>query len=748
MARDLNFLLGRGERLAREVHVKPGGGTKNPPYDLSRALSRLEPRLRTVTRAVASLPPEALFDDEAVVTVTMHPRYVAKSDFPQGLLSAFGLRPVGSRSRVLAPENWGIDSHGDTGLAEDIFVAGRRSAFGRWADQLDQWAGDRTASKDLCHVEDIHQPAAGEKLQGDDVREGLIEVVLHRSVRDGMVQAFAQFARDRDAEVVLELRRDVGGLTFLPVRAHRGALSLADFSFVRIIRAMPRLRPVRTPQGRAAGRARLALPDATASGDLERVVVFDGGIPKEVRGELAPWVTVIEPPGIGPADPEREEHGLAVTGALLFGPVHHESPLTTPVCAVDHVRVLDTASDDPGDAATYVVLDRIVNHLKNNPGKYRLANISLGPDGAVEDDDVSLWTSTLDALAADGDIVISVASGNDGSLDRDSGLHRIQPPADGVNVLSVGAADRVDLGWDRAYYSSFGPGRCPGIVKPDGLAFGGGDVTPFPCVSRQLGVDFVTGTSFAAPYALRSAAAVQRLLGRQLSPLAIRALLIHRAERPESLDWREVGWGRFSNDADFSITCNDDEAVVVYQGELPIGEHLRLLVPIPAGGISGPLTLRATLVIASEVDAEHAASYTRSGLEATFRPDRSKVRTYKSGRQSEHGASRAFFSSTRLYGRSEAELRSEAHKWELVRRGERKITSGLNEPCFDVYYHTRADGRATADALPVRFAFILEMRAPGMANLYNEVVRSYARILEPLRPQLRLQLPGSGTGAA
>ena len=35
---------------------------------------------------------------------------------------------------------------------------------------------------------------------------------------------------------------------------------------------------------------------------------------------------------------------------------------------MDHVSVLDTASDEPGEAASYVVLDRIVKHLRDNAG--------------------------------------------------------------------------------------------------------------------------------------------------------------------------------------------------------------------------------------------------------------------------------------------------------------------------------------------------------------------------------------------
>ena len=506
---------------------------------------------------------------------------------------------------------------------------------------------------------------------------------------------------------------------------------------------MPRLRTLRPTVGRATGRVSVALPDSTFAGDLERAAVFDGGIPDEARAALAPWVTLIEPEGIGPAEPELEDHGLAVTGALLFGPTAHGTALGTPLCSVDHVRVLDSASDEPGEAASYVVLDRIVKHLRDNAGKYALVNISLGPEMAIEDDEVSLWTSTLDTILAPGGIVASVATGNDGERDRPAGLHRIQPPSDGVNVLSVGAADRLDDGWNRAAYSSFGPGRSPGIVKPDGLAFGGDDASPFGIVNRFLGIDFWTGTSLAAPFALRSAAAVRAQLGDRLSPLAIRALLIHRASSLDGHDWREVGWGRFESSGRLTVTCDDDEAVIVYQGYLPTGEHLRLPVPMPTNRIVGAVTLSGTLLIASEVDAEHAASYTRSGLEVSFRPNSDRFNPSTSGKPPAHAKTRPFFSKNRLYGSGEAELRADGHKWEPCLRS--KMTTNaetLKEPCFDIYYHTRQDGQRASRPEPIQYAFILGLKAPSNPTLYDDVVRSYARILEPLRPQVRLQDSG------
>jgi hypothetical protein len=41
-------------------------------------------------------------------------------------------------------------------------------------------------------------------------------------------------------------------------------------------------------------------------------VIFDGGLPESAISLLAPWVSYIEPPGIGAPVPELQDHGLAV----------------------------------------------------------------------------------------------------------------------------------------------------------------------------------------------------------------------------------------------------------------------------------------------------------------------------------------------------------------------------------------------------------------------------------------------------
>jgi hypothetical protein len=693
-------------------------------------------------RAFTQLPKDAKPNGQVVALLTMHPRYVSKSDYPLELLAEVGLRSVGSRSASIRPDAWGVEKHPESALSDQIFVAGRNEAFSRWIEKLEVWSGKQTFAQQIQHVETLEVCQAKDKLHGieTDDREGVLEVVLHNAGDRTIIEAFEAYAQARNAVVLMDHVRDVRGLTFIPVQTvFSAAENLARFTFVRAARAMPSLRPIQSPVTRSIGQA-IQLPMQECADNSFRAVVFDGGLPSSASAALGKWVTLIEPPDIGKPISAFQDHGLAVTSALLFGPLASGGAPPQPICKVDHVRVLD---EKAGNALDYVdVLDRILHHLDANPTKYQFVNISLGPDTPSVDDDVTYWTAALDQRFAHGRVLATVAVGNEGEADAVSKLNRIQPPADGVNVLAVGAATHDGSGWLRAPYSCIGPGRSPGFVKPDGLIFGGCDAEPFGVlVARNtLALARTSGTSFSSPYALRSGIAVRAQLADRLSPLAIRALLIHRAE-PGTHPRAEVGWGRFESEPGRLITCDDDEAVVIYQGVLPIGEHLRAKIAMPKEGMVGDVFLTATLVIAPEVDPQHASAYTRAGLEVAFRPNKDRFSVDKEGNQSKHPKAASFYSAANLYHSPEYQLRAEDFKWEPCRRNTQIYKAAkLNEPFFDIYYHSRESATKAQMPDPIPYAFIVGVKAPEVKDLYNRIVRAYSSVLVPLRPQLRIAL--------
>lgn len=746
MARKDNFLLGNGERLTGAIEVPKGGGDKNPPYPFLEARERISRRASAVVESVTELPANACPGDEVVLSVTMHPRYISKSDFPNTLLRTLGLRAVGSRAKKLTPEKWGIEKHPSEAIGEEIFAAGPKDRVLQLRHVVEAFTPTSAAADDLSHIEDLSYPSANAKLK--NIKDApqhearWLEVVLHNRSDFDVFSVFTAFARQLRAGVNVERRRDVGGLTFVPVSADANtANQLANFSFLRIARSMPTLRPLNPTVLRISAGTIVGLPATAPVTDSCRALIFDGGIPSSARSTLRRWVKFIDAPSVGARHSDLESHGLAVTSAFLFGPIFDPNNPQRPICGVDHVRVLDQSVLSSHDPYYFDVLDRILVYFDAHGDKYALINISIGPNLPTDDDDVTLWTAALDSRLASGDWVVTVAAGNDGDLDPTDGLNRIQPPADAVNVLTVGASDRSSATWSRASYSCPGPGRSPGFVKPDGLIFGGSQGEPFPVLSSSGGISNIQGTSVASPYALRSSSTVKAQLGDSLNALAIRALMIHRAVPSSSLPLSETGWGRFEDDPQKLITCEDHEVLVIYQGELPIGEHLRAPIPLPKT-VRGKVHIEATLVISTDVDPSHASAYTRSGLEVFFRPHADKYTTNPDGTTSFHPKTATFFSPSNMYGAAEYLMRENGHKWEpCIRGGVTKFPKSLKSPCLDIYNHRRADGVATASTTKTKYALVVTVSAKQVRDLYGQVVRAYSHVLIPLRPRVRIEVP-------
>lgn len=546
MTRDQNnYLLGFGERLATNVDINKSSRPKNPPYSFTEAKERLKDKIQQASQDFSTLPEGAKPDGQVVGVITMHPRYISKSDQPEDLLDRIGLYSIGSRPARITPEKWGVPSMQgkENAPTDEIFVAGTAEAFKFWNESIVDWIDDNTYSK-IVTIEDVYAYTVQEKLKNiptDNAEKSVFEIVLQHGYYDEkVVVKFLEYLEGLGVEPSLKRRREIGGLTFLPISASNEQISkVAAFSFVRVARGMPTLRPIEFSKVIRRVTAEVALPSVHAQDTKSRVVIFDGGIPE--KHPLRNWVNCIEPVGIGNPIPELQEHGVAVTSALLFGDLKdHKTSIPDPLCQVDHVRVLD--EDDGPDYMYTDVLNRILDHLDSDP-TIQFVNISLGPNMAVDDNDVTAWTAQLDARFANEKRVAVVAAGNDGDADPTHGLHRIQPPADGVNVIAVGAADQTIKKWRRAPYSSMGPGRSPGLIKPDGVAFGGSSDQFFHVVNGQSKLAAVEGTSFAAPFALRQVVSINAQVGNRLNPLAIRALLIHRAENKPKNSVEEVGWG-------------------------------------------------------------------------------------------------------------------------------------------------------------------------------------------------------------
>ena len=544
------FLIGYGERLTETVKPTLGGGGLPPPYEEREARLRMVPQVKRVSSIAQQLPAAACPDDRVVALMTMHPSFAAKSNYPAKLLQAAGLSTVGSRSRQVIPSRTVHATKDDNGKKSyetrpgseerptiEFFVESTRTSLHNWAQHLqDHSQRLESDERDLAVVEEFSMPSTEERsrLPSDLRDEVSLEVVLHAAgdtSRYGFVlEAFRDYAVSLGAEPHMQRRLDVGGLSFVPVSAAANQVEeLARFSFIRVVRPVPRLRMLLPSESvvRSARQVEAHLPKAPPVDPDLRVAVFDGGVNN--NSVLSQWATAKATPNLGTTSGPYVDHGSMVTSALLFGPIDPHSQYSIPYSYVDHYRVLDSAPiHDPHEM--FDVLHRIEAILTQH--EYEFVNLSIGPDLPIEDNEVHSWTAFLDSYLADGQTLIAVATGNNGAFDRPSGNARIQVPSDAVNALSVGAASSQGSDWSRANYSSIGPGRTPASVKPDIVAFGGTDLEPFLTVSARNELVKSSGTSFAAPLALHTGVGIRALFGDRLGALALKALIIHNCDNP------------------------------------------------------------------------------------------------------------------------------------------------------------------------------------------------------------------------
>ncbi|MCY4258683.1 MAG: hypothetical protein OXC91_00275 [Rhodobacteraceae bacterium] len=182
MARQ-NFLLGKGERLTAGIVVRRGGAPKEAPYPIEEARGRLAPMLAGAVAMIDTLPDAACPRDEAVISLTLHPEYIAKSYFPDSLLQDVGIEVVGSRPREITPEKRSRQRKPEKTITTELFARGKRSSIRSWGQDLPSWPTERMGSNVLPSIETIVAPAPEDKIKGHLPSSGhiVLEIVLHAS---------------------------------------------------------------------------------------------------------------------------------------------------------------------------------------------------------------------------------------------------------------------------------------------------------------------------------------------------------------------------------------------------------------------------------------------------------------------------------------------------------------------------------------------------------------------------------------
>lgn len=711
----LNLLIGNGELISGKIAPKKNGPSKKEyPYSIERTRQRLEGKLVNVIKQVLALSPELAPQGVGVALFKVHPAFLAKSNLPDKIFRAAGLRTIGSRlAHVIAEEDARQEFKGTLQPTAELYIAGDAKAFSVLLDML-LHGGTSSHQFEFRRIEDVALLTSSERMGyiRDVPGELSLEAVLHRNEGDDVVlPAFAQLVSLCKGQTRTDRILEFRGLTFIPLLLPREKLNyFASFSPLRAIRSQPAVRAHHPKLSQAAETDFPAPLEPEVLSPEISTAIFDGGL---VNSELSTWVSENRACEGTRNDNEYEIHGTTVTSAFLFGRIDKDiKELPSPYTKVEHHKVI-SCDDEAQWFALYEPLTRIKEILSKK--KFQFINLSIGPETEIEDGHVHSWTTFVDEYLANNDVLMTVAAGN---VPKDTpSVTRIQPPADAVNALTVGSANSDGPLWDGHHESCTGPGRSPGLIKPDGLKFAGNLSTPIHFFAgRSAGlIEVLGGTSFAAPLVLRIAAGVKAATDFPLSALALKALMIHHAERSENHNPDFVGWGRFPENIETVLLSTNNAATVIYQDTIDRDNRIRANIPLPESLTQGHVHIKATFCFTSEVDPAHSINYTRSGLGITFRP------------RSDEDETIPFFSSGNLY-ESESRLRRDAHKWETVLSRTQKFPAlRLYNPVFDIEYQNRKEGKniPKKERKSMPYVLVVTISAESEMQIYDRILQKY-----------------------
>ncbi|MGL5489594.1 MAG: S8 family peptidase [Shewanella sp.] len=746
------IILGNGEKYSINNEYRPRKPNEKVPnpYPFSISSKRVAGRVKQTLEKVTELPERAMPDGEFVAAVTLHPSFLAKSFFPTALLNEYSLVSLGSKEVFIKPEI-GVNKAQKAGEVSSsvYFVSGKKESFKKLLHDIESSSIKTDVSTDLGKIEDLKLFESRDKIKSfGDNSKNIYEVILHLKEGDNKLIAFIELINSLDGTIKKEKIRYIDGLAFCFVNIDSSKINeLAQFSFVRAVRIAPKINFSNYITDKNIefnlndlDSNTLSNLQNTQSGDINtQVAIFDGGLygNRSVNAHIRYFDLTSSKDSYS----EIFAHGELVTSAVVYGATDDPSTTAHEIISVDHYKVF--CEEDEDDIGLVNVLDRITSVISTK--RYKIINISVGPEIPCPDDEPNLWTSTLDKLAADGNVLVIVAAGNTGeilnSYPEDEDLARIQPPADMLNGISIGAANSRGKDWGRASYSSIGPGRRPGYVKPDAIFFGGDNSLDGEKVHLLSLSDYEEkkkfGTSFASPLVTRIAARLDNLTLGKLTPATLRAMLIHNTERAN--DKKECGWGRINDEVNDYIHCDDERVTVIYQGVLTKSAGVRAAIPCPDAlkNTRTKVDLVATLCFYTDVDTNHPVSYSRAGIEVTFRPHSEKfVINKETGEPNREAATKTLFNKKNIVGNDKYH-RHNAHNWETCYKVEDTFySSSLNDPCFDIKYLTRDEGHALSSkemrSLPrLAYSLVVTLSVRKSCGLY-EAIRTKYDLLQPI----------------
>lgn len=707
-------ILFHGEQLGR-----PGERSPHPPINkdyprtYEEALEFVQSELNDVVNDVNKMA-ETQRTSEVVLTVKLAKGFLAKSYTPNTFFKQMNLVPIGSK---LLKED-GVEKRlhfvrtYPEVLKEDVSQISQESLVGFKEDlrKIDGLSVKDNVYKKVVGLDNLSEPLIP------------VEIVLHALDSNNKVEANeklqALVGNDTPLKVVTY---EEDGPTFVYGKLTKEKIArLSQFNPLRTAHPF-QFRMLQDPFQELAPAPGMLESDVTDE-EIEQlpiVGVFDGGtdrtndyLKRFVIKEI-PLVTSIS----------EVEHGSLVAGTAIYG---NQKIVDGALKLVPHARILSIkAFPESNDQDPYDIITGIERVVAAYP-KIDVFNISFGPDAPI-DDEVDRFTYSIDRMAYRWHKLFVVAVGNSG--EQPDILKRIQAPSDAVNALSVGAYCQDKLNHlSRAAYSSIGPGREGGKVKPDILGLGGSQEYPLNLVGQLPNALYQTsGTSFAAPeVATKAATLLADINEQEIDFLAAKALIINGADLPGKKATNEIGWGILSRSSESLLVSDDTSVTVVFQGSTFSKVYTNLRIPVPRNIEASKVQLTWTTVTLAKPEANSSEAYTQVAVEETLYPDNSRLS--KSGNPQSKSAN--------IYPVNASEKRRrDFYAWDTtVKHFKSMLPKSLEQPYLRIHAMTR-----DSSEIEVRYAIAMRVDVTNYdGDLYEDICNEF-KVLTPIQLSAQIQ---------
>lgn len=739
-------ILANGQYYISPLDKRVGGGPIKLPHEYIEAKERLCKDIEKIQQTLKN--DNEIFIESKVVCIRLEPKYEAKSYTPNSLIADSQMKLIGGRKYTIDEEEQikGKLYFVKTTMEElqklkNKFVSGQKDGVKKWKEQI-------------CTIKNIDLLQPEEKAMGfsNEWENGVVEVVIHPLGEDTNKAIDGFFETTKLDKKMSVIRTYDDGLTFVCTKMDRKTVKLAER-----YNPLRSLKPIDDNWEMEMRLSSLVAPAPQLPKKVEKsyikIGVFDGGV-KKGTCLLDSYVTnydMVEEDAIVSA----QDHAAGVCGAILYGTSlrgkKETDEVDNPLVSVESFRIFPTkkTGDVELDFQMYTTID-IVEEVVKDRKDIKLFNLSLGPKGAIVDDEINRFTYVCDKLTYevdDGEVnpLFCVAVGNDGKMETP--MNRVQSPSDMVNGLAIGAYTYSISGDKyRADYSCIGPGREGAKIKPDILEFGGSVEVPFITTKSGKEIMGIAGTSFATPVVSGKIGQLMAL-SENIVPHMGRTLLIHNADKDGIEENNENGFGFCPSDIDEILNCTDNKITILYEGEITSSATVKLPIFMPQiNGISGMAKIRWTVCTIVNPNINDPDAYTNNCIEDIFYPNDMNFNFRKLDSNvtvnllNDDGPKKARDLIEAGYIKSdlpvskpakrnfaEIDLRNGDFKWDTIIRKEINMRcSSLMNPFISLH----AIGRDEYEHEKIKYFVAITVDVPKFkGSLYDEIVQKYNNLI-------------------